>query len=148
MVLNLKQIFDIVGDNKIIDYSLDLSDYELFGTKPFVSPINVKGEVFNRAGVVYLKYCVCFTLKTHCDRCYDEFERDYSFEFNQLLTADKDSENDEYIVVFNNNFDMDEQVLSDVLLNLPSKLLCSRDCKGFCQQCKVNLNHQECKCDK
>ena len=34
----------------------------------------------------------------------------------------------------------------DVVLNLPSKVLCKDDCKGLCPQCGKNLNDGPCDC--
>jgi uncharacterized protein len=148
MIIELKQVFDIVGESFSFDYPLDLSDYELFGYHPFTSPVNVKGEVSNKAGVVFLQYSADFTLKLHCDRCLDVFNRDFHFAFEQILVTELNSDNDEYIVVEDNRLDLDELCISDILLNLPSKLLCSSDCKGLCPKCGVNLNHQSCLCKK
>ena len=47
MVLDLKQIFDVTGESTSFSYDLDLSEYALYGTRPFVTPVHVKGEVLN-----------------------------------------------------------------------------------------------------
>ena len=52
MSYDLKQLFEVVGEVQEIDYRLDLSDYELFGGKPFADPVWVHGKIFNQAGVV------------------------------------------------------------------------------------------------
>ncbi len=148
MIIELKQVFDIVDESLEFDYSLDLSDYELFSDKPFISPVNVKGKVFNRAGIVSLNYTSDFTLKLHCDRCLEVFNRDYHFSFEQILVTKLNTDNDEYILVNDFKLDLDELCLSDILLNLPSKLLCSHDCKGLCIKCGINLNQQSCLCKK
>lgn len=148
MIIKLKQVFDIVDERLAIDYCIDLSQYELYFDKPFVSPVSVKGEVFNRAGVVTLTYTVSFVLKLSCDRCLDNFSRDFSFTINQILVTSLNTDNDEYILVEDGALDLDELVMSDILLNLPAKLLCSKDCKGLCQKCGINLNRQSCHCDK
>lgn len=44
--------------------------------------------------------------------------------------------------------DLEELILSDILLELPTKLLCKEDCKGLCPHCGCNLNHQSCDCNK
>lgn len=148
MIIYLKQVFDIVDERLAIDYCIDLSQYELYFDKPFVSPVSVKGEVFNRAGIVTLTYTVSFVLKLSCDRCLDSFSRDFSFTINQILVTSLNTDNDEYILVEDSALDLDELVLSDILLNLPAKLLCSKDCKGLCQKCGINLNEQSCLCNK
>ena len=41
---------------------------------------------------------------------------------------------------------LDELVHADVVLEFPSKFLCKDDCKGICQKCGINLNHEQCCC--
>lgn len=148
MIIELKQVFDIIGESIKIDYSIDLSDYELFDDRPFITPVSVKGEIFNRAGVVYLNYSNSFTLKLNCDRCLEGFTMDFNNSYEQILVSNPETDNDEYIIVDNKKLDIDELCLSDILLNLPSKLLCSRDCKGLCPKCGANLNQTDCLCVK
>lgn len=148
MILECKQLFDIVGEEVLIDYSLELFDYELFLTKPFTSPIKVVGKAVNTAGIATLTYCVDFTLSLNCDRCLEPFAHRFNYSFEQILVSSLSTDNDEYILVEGGSLDLDELVLSDILLNLPSKLLCSRDCKGLCPKCGANLNHTTCLCAK
>ena len=44
--------------------------------------------------------------------------------------------------------DLEDTVRTDVLLELPGKVLCSEDCKGLCCQCGKNLNEGSCTCEK
>ena len=53
-----------------------------------------------------------------------------------------------YILVPDGKLDLSQLALEDVFLSLPSKLLCSEDCKGICPQCGKNLNEGPCDCKK
>ena len=57
-------------------------------------------------------------------------------------------ENDEYLVVPDGLVNLDELVYADVVLELPSKNVCSEDCRGLCECCGANLNHGACGCKK
>ena len=57
-------------------------------------------------------------------------------------------ENDDYIETPDFTLELDDVVISDIFLSLPSKNLCRDDCKGLCQICGQNLNNGECSCDK
>ena len=59
---------------------------------------------------------------------------------------DNNLENDEYIVADNESIDLKEIAISDLLLQLPSKILCDEDCKGLCFSCGCNLNESQCDC--
>ena len=44
--------------------------------------------------------------------------------------------------------DLDELLRADILLSLPSKILCKEDCKGLCSVCGADRNKQECHCEE
>lgn len=146
--LDLRQIFDIVGEEKSFDYEFDLTDYELYGVRPFIKPVSVKGRVYNEAEMVLISYSAAFRLRLPCDRCLDEFERDCRYAFEEVLVLEESEEHEEYVVVPDAKLDMDALCLSDILLNLPYKQLCDlgEDCKGLCPKCGANQNHTGCNC--
>lgn len=148
MVLDLKQIFDVVGESKVFAYDLDLTDYELYNGKPFTTPVHIEGEVKNRAGVVETDFTASFVLELACDRCLTSFTREYALSFSEVIVNDDRTNDDEYIAAEDGMLDMDVLAVSDILLDLPSKQLCSEDCKGLCPVCGVDLNHSVCQCQK
>ena len=147
MVINLKQLYDIIGENVNIDYTVDAQKLDSIKGYSFSRPVTIKGAIVNRAGVVTLKYSAAFTLHACCDRCLIEFDRDYSFDFEHILVRSLNSDNDEYVVTESGKLDMDELALSDCLLQLPSKMLCKDECLGLCQFCGTDLNQNECDCN-
>ena len=149
MVLDLRQLFELVDSRQPVDCELDLRGYELNGGHPFITPIQIKGIVKNVAGVVTLEYSVSFEMQLSCDRCLKEFKRCFSEDFYHILVNRLESEDDlygDYIVVEDSLLNMDELVVSDVVLMLPNKNLCSDDCKGLCSQCGKDLNQGDCGC--
>ncbi len=146
MVIRLKQLYEIVGEKQEIDYSIDTEKLVDIKGYSFNYPITVKGSVFNHAGIVMLKFCASFIMNAECDRCLAMFDRDYSFEFEHILVRSLNTDNDEYIVA-PDQLDLDELVIMDVLLQLPSKMLCKDDCAGLCLHCGTDLNFNECNCN-
>jgi uncharacterized protein len=151
MVINLKQLYDIVGEKQIVDYAVDAERLKEVKSYSFAEPVTVKGSVRNRAGMVILSYTVDFTLNAVCDRCLAEFDRSFECECEHVLVrslnSDSDNDNDEYIVTENDKLDLDEAVIMDILLQIPSKMLCKEDCKGLCPHCGTDLNFNECNCN-
>lgn len=148
MIINLKQLFNIVGETKDIDCCVEKDALSGIRGCNFSSPVHVKGRVFNRAGVVHLAFSVDFTLLMSCDRCLTEFERDYHFDFEHIVVRSSDSNNDEYITANGESIDLSEIAVIDLLLQLPSKYLCKDDCKGLCMVCGCDLNESVCDCLK
>ncbi|HIQ59529.1 MAG TPA: DUF177 domain-containing protein [Candidatus Merdivicinus intestinavium] len=150
MKMNLKQLFDLAGEKKSFSENFDYSREELYGRYPFQSPVACSGEIENRAGVVRLVFCVKFSLNLVCDRCLEPFEREEAMTFSHTLVQqlESDADEEEYVLCPGGELDLDELVRTDVLLALPTKVLCSEDCKGLCEQCGQNLNFGSCKCEK
>jgi uncharacterized protein len=149
MILDLKSVFLEEGSKKTIEYSFSMDNTEVGGVYPFVSPIMVKGEAQNRAGLVDIVFDVSFTYKRPCDRCNKEVERSLNYQFDHRLAVSLEGdENDDYIEVPDHTLNIDELVSTDVILNLPVKFLCKEDCKGICFKCGKNLNEGDCNCSE
>ena len=43
-------------------------------------------------------------------------------------------------------FDLSEYVEEELILNMPSKIVCKEDCLGLCGSCGKNLNKGKCNC--
>ena len=47
----------------------------------------------------------------------------------------------------NDEIDIDEVVRQNLVASLPSRPLCSEDCRGLCARCGANLNEKACECE-
>lgn len=147
MVIGLKQLYEIIGEKLDISCELPRDRLDEINGYSFIGPVNLKGTVQNRAGVVTLSYNADFTISAECDRCLSKFERSYSFDFEHILVRSLNSDNDEYVVTENDKLDLDELAVNDILLQMPTKLLCKEDCKGLCPKCGADLNISDCNCE-
>ncbi len=148
MLLDLRQIFEISGERTEFDYTIPDEILKEYKTLDFIRPVKVAGTVFNRTGVVYLNLTASYGLRHVCDRCLCGFEREYSFDVSGIVVVSNDNDADEYIEAPGKKLDLDELVLSDLLLHFPSKVLCKEDCKGLCQICGADLNESDCDCQR
>lgn len=149
MILDLEPIFNTEGMVKQFDYELDLSEQELNGSKPFASLVKISGHAGNYTGIVELHATADFILETACDRCAKPISLPLATKiFHTLVTSLNDETNDELMLVNELRFDLDALITEDIFLELPSKLLCSEDCKGICPKCGADLNAGSCSCEK
>ena len=147
MILDLKRIFATENSVMEIEHSLDMSDVDFFGNYPLKTPVKITGNVSNRASVVSLNLNIDYTFAAPCDRCGVDTEHNHTVIVDKLLaTAIERQESDTIITVPDMKLDVDEFVYSEVILDLPSKHLCSDSCKGICFKCGKNLNEGECSC--
>jgi uncharacterized protein len=149
MLFELKSVFQNEGEEKQVKYELDIADIDIDGVFPFRTPLNVTATARNRASLVTLSLEVVFDYTRNCDRCSEEFTKQMVMSFSHNLAQTLvDDGNDDYIETPDFKLELDEIVISDVLLSLPQKNLCKSDCKGLCSTCGQNLNLGECSCDK
>ena len=149
MILNLKNVFLNDGEKIKATFMVELKPISLDGIYPFDSDAEVRAEAKNKLGFVSLVLDVSFVYCRPCDRCFKELRRELEFSFEHRLVAGlSDSEDDDYIEVPDFELELDDLVVSDILLDLPGKYLCSEDCKGLCPHCGCNLNDAECDCRK
>ena len=151
MILQLREIFQIEGMHLPVDYTISLEELSEVRGYTFAAPVSVQGEFSNRAGIVTLKYTVSCTLDAVCDRCLAELRRDYSYDFSHTVVPSLQSEGDiydTYLVAQHDSIDMNQTAISDLLLMLPTKMLCREDCKGLCPVCGCNLNREQCGCQQ
>ena len=149
MIIELESIFNTDGSSYEFDYELSLSHISVSGVNPLKSPVKVKGIVKNNTGIVTLWANVELIYSAACDRCAEETEKTYKYDFSHNLIASLSNEdNDDFLVVSDMRLDLDELIEEDVNLELPTKFLCSEDCKGVCVMCGKNLNKDQCDCKK
>lgn len=146
--IGLKSLFNQEGFKLDINREADFSDINVSGENPFTGPVHIHGEIRNVAGVVFMDAKAECEITTSCDRCACELVKQLSFPIVHTFVTELNNEEDDYayIVVPNMEFDLDALVKEDVLLAIPSKVLCKPDCKGLCSQCGKNLNDGPCDC--
>lgn len=144
MILDLKALF--AGDSPIqVDYFFRPEEDQL----PNVSLVHVTGRLVNEADIVMSQLSASFEMPLSCDRCMSEYVAQYNFPVEHVLVTSLNHEDeDRFILVEQGQLDVDELVVSDILLSLPMKHLCRPDCKGLCPTCGRNLNEGPCGCKK
>lgn len=148
MLLELKDAFVCEGYDRCISYEFDLSGYETANDEfPFNEPVKVDVRVMNHAGVVTLTGKVDYVYSSLCDRCCAPIRQNLSISFSNVLVKALSGEgSDDYILVPEEELNLDRLVTTVIILNLPMKHLCSPDCKGLCPVCGKNLNDGLCGC--
>lgn len=78
-----------------------------------------------------------------CDKCLADVDKRIVLPFEQTFFKDKA---DGYCYE-GSRLDATKAVQDEIVLSLPTLLLCSTECKGLCPKCGVNKNTTECDCD-
>lgn len=97
--------------------------------------------------VIELETEIKLTLSFSCNRCLDEVRKDFDLKITKEIDmTNPDSEEQEFME--NNFLDVDILVTTEIVPELPMKVLCNENCKGICRKCGNNLNKKECNCDR
>ncbi|CUU46477.1 YceD family protein [Clostridium beijerinckii] len=146
------QISDIISGkdrSKKIDYTFDAPQFDFEGDiiKP-IKPCEVVGKIASDGDILILNAKIKTDLEMICSRCLDTFIYPIDIDIEERFTTNRDSDDDEAIVVMDDVLDITEIVESSIISTLPIKRVCKNDCKGLCQECGCNLNHNSCSCQK
>ena len=88
MLLDLKKLFENEEECIPFQFELDLSDTEISGVYPFVSPVQIRGSVQNTAQTVYMTAEADFDFSIPCDRCAEDIQTHYHYSFSHPMKTD------------------------------------------------------------
>lgn len=155
MLINLSELFTSKGKEKTYIQEIEMKqfhapdgDYEIVDAEPVSLRIRHLGD-----RKLFLEGKVKLSLMIPCSRCLDPVKTDFDLTLEASLDMDQSEEDrieelDEQPYVSGYNLDVDQLVCNELMLNLPMKVLCDEDCKGICNRCGANLNHETCDCDR
>ena len=134
MLIDLKKYFSGEDISQAIDYTVDLSEVEIDGCKPFVTPVQVKGSIRSFASSAELNVEVRYAYSMPCNRCLTLTRKELCHNISHVIVNKLNDEEDfeDYIVIEGDELDLDELIYSDIILLTPTKFLCKEDCKGLC----------------
>jgi uncharacterized protein len=121
------------------------------------APATVNGKIRLAGNEVFVNGHVDTRAQVECDRCLKlielpvnaDFELEYitGSEYETSAVAEL-TEAEMSVAVFDGEaLDVDEIVKEQILLAVPTRMLCREDCKGICPQCGVDRNTGECYCE-
>ncbi|MDR0917215.1 MAG: DUF177 domain-containing protein [Oscillospiraceae bacterium] len=148
MTLDLREVIGVPSLSVSFDYAPDLADYLGDQYLAFVSPPRAVGTVRNNAGALSMTAHVDAEITTVCSRCLCEFtfviDRDIAAKFGEGA-SDDDSE---LYFIENARLDVDDLLLTELLLDQTHSPVCRDDCRGLCADCGADLNLGDCGCGK
>jgi uncharacterized protein len=120
------------------------------------APAAVTGKVKLSGNEVFVSGHVDSRAQIECDRCLQPVEAPVSADFTLDYITGSEYESSEVaelteaemsVAVFDGEgLDVDEIVKEQILLAVPTRMLCREDCKGICPECGIDRNTGECSC--
>ena len=135
-------------EKRAVSMQIDVDTAALYGLPCETLP-TLEGTLENRAGVLMLRYTLRCVPALECDRCLSPVLDPVEESFTHVIVTETASEqNDaEYLLAPDAMLDLAEVAMTDLRLSMPTKTLCSPDCKGLCPVCGQNRNEGECSCE-
>ena len=148
MLLDLREIIGVPGGRESFDYEPDMKDAPFGSIIQIKKPSRAAGNVTNRAGILTFSanvdaVCICV-----CARCLKEFEYPVHKQITAYLTEAGENENPDGYRLIGDKVDINEIIITEFILDMDERLICSEDCAGLCQDCGFNLNEGQCSCKK
>lgn len=154
MQLNLSELFTSIGKEKEYCVPLEMTKVRIFGNLyPVLEKDEVKLHIRHvKDRKVELTGTARVMLQIPCGRCLQPVSREFLMELDRdmdmsMTTEERLEALDEQPYIDGYNLDVEELVYGELVVNMPMKVLCKPDCKGICNRCGANLNHETCHCD-
>ena len=119
-------------------------------------PVSVKGNVRLAGTEVFVNGHIETRAQVECDRCLQPVDLPVTAVFDLEYITGRDYEASAVaeltdaemsVSVFDGEvIDVDEIVKEQILLAVPTRMLCREDCKGICPECGMDRNSGECTC--
>ena len=151
---NLKvRIGDIlIGDGDVaLEKEIEVAPYQIPGLDncAIFSPIKIKSAIHRidrNAAMVIIR--VSYDLETGCSRCLTNINIPIDFKAEGVFSVHPDLDEGEFSINKFAEIDLTRFLEEEIVLHIPTSSLCSKGCKGICNQCGKNLNKEKCRCKK
>lgn len=153
MLVNLSEVMTIVGQTKHIEVPLELTHFEKQGESYLIK--EKKPIILDITSIAERKVrIVCKTsliVVVPCSRCLEDvevsFDIDYEREFDfREVEGSRNEELMEATYIQEYDLNVEDLVIEELLIQFPMQVVCREDCKGFCNDCGINLNTGSCNC--
>jgi len=121
-----------------------------------IAPAAVNGKVRLSGNEVFVNGHIDTRAQVECDRCLKPVELPVNVDFTLEYISGSEyeasqtaalTEEEMSVSVFDGGaIDVDEIVKEQILLAVPTRMLCREDCKGICPDCGIDRNTGECDC--
>ena len=150
MLINLSELFPAEGKSKTYRVPLEMESFSVSGgTYPVVRREPVELVIENQGDKGFsVKGRAVLSLSIPCARCLEPVEVPFDLAIDLELDMKKtgeerEAELDEQFYIDGYNLDVDQLVGSELILNMPIRVLCREDCKGISDRYGTNPGSEE-----
>ncbi|MDO8580210.1 MAG: YceD family protein [Candidatus Omnitrophota bacterium] len=104
----------------------------------FTAPLDVAAHIERLKNMVAAQAQITGHYESFCSRCLESVEGDLNQGYDASFPINPATE----------FVEVGEDIRQEVILNLPTIVLCKEDCQGICPGCGASLNTEPCRCKK
>jgi uncharacterized protein len=127
---------------------LALEPMDVLSDEIELTDVLLKGEMTGAGESVSVRGAVRARLTAHCARCLTVVSQPLKADIDEVYVREVDPENPDQRLLDGYQIDLTGPAREALLLEMPMRLLCRKDCKGLCPVCGANLNETSCECPK
>ncbi|WP_102400641.1 YceD family protein [Haloimpatiens massiliensis] len=147
MIINVSELIKNKVSSKKLNFVLDLCNFHDGNeTIEVTKAINFNGVIKSFEEDLIVEGHVGGEIILTCSRCLEKFNYKLDLDFKETISTNSDDKDDDLIFIDNSKLNIDDIIISNIIMSLPLKRLCREDCKGLCQLCGTNLNYSNCNC--
>lgn len=137
----------------------ELSDLLAADQSCLKETIRYRFRIFRVSGMIELQGHIAAEADLACGRCLEGFslpiESDFELTFADELPEVEDESGEEIelsaedmgiSLLEGEELDLSEFLIEQLMLNMPFRPICRKDCKGLCPHCGADLNKEACQC--
>ena len=136
------------GQAYSFECALTLEPMDVLSDEVRLADTLLKGELIGAGESVGVRGTVSAVLTAHCARCLREVSMPLKAELDEVFVREADPENPDQRLLDGHQIDLSGPAREALLLEMPMRLLCRKDCKGLCTVCGANQNDKPCDCPK
>lgn len=135
MLFDIKKLFSSYTEPVHRTLTLDLSD-EDFPGYTVLPPVNASFTAQLEGSVMRIDLQIVATAHAECARCLEPFEREFTVDRTFFIRDEEWVVDDaELPFMADGKLDVRELAFTELVLEIPSVLLCSNTCEGLCPVC-------------
>ena len=146
MVMRLRDLAE--GTGVKVNFSQDVAVPPGYGLAVETVAVSFSGVVTRLGDGAAVTGHLAAVLQMTCGRCLCDVTQNVSVTADERFkqVGDNSGDGDSFIVQ-HETLDLSPMLSTNLMLNIPLKVLCGTQCKGLCPTCGTDLNTVPCACD-
>ena len=147
-VLNASNALRYPGQEYPFTADAVIEDMEFAGDPISFRDIKVAGEMVGTGEKVSVRAEVTAILGSRCVRCLEDVEMPVTAQIDAVFAREEDPDDPDLYKFEASAIELTDAVRDALVMEIPTRILCSEECKGLCPTCGVNRNMVSCSCQE